>query len=889
MTSSPRSDADPAVRTRIRRQETIAEFGQRALETDSLDELLRDASTAVADTLETEYASVLESHPDDETALLRQGVGWRDGLVGSATVSTDPNSQVGYTLRTEHPVVVDEFRTEDRFGSPELLTDHDIVSGITVTIGSGADPWGVLETYTTESREFTEYDANFVKSIAGVLTSAIEHHQTEQSRRAETAQSPRMVEDAYDRITDGFFALDEDWEFTHANERAAELLGASEDELLGTNLWNAFPNMVGTEFEDRYREAVTTQESVSMEAYYEPSRTWFRERIYPSETGLSVYFRDVTDRKHLTQELEKTFDRITDAFIGLDREWKITYVNERGSEILDPDDQGLVGKNFWDPFEPALGTTFEDEYRTAMETQEPTSFEEYYPPLGVWFEVHAYPSESGLSIYFRDATERKERERELQRTERRFEAIFEDPNILVGLLEPDGRVLDINQTAMEYIDADLEDVTDEPFWETPWWGESESVQSDVREWTERAASGEYVDFEADLTQPNGERYTLNGVFRPVTDDDGDVVSIIVSDRDVTERKRRERQLKKSEQRHRTLAENFPNGIVTMFDDDLRYTLAAGRAFDDLPVSSSDVEGAHVQDVWPGELGDALESAFQDALDGEMRAVEGEYARREWVIRVVPLTDDGDAVFGGMTLAQDITEQVDRQRKLEASNERLEQFAYAASHDLQEPLRMVSSYLRLLESRYSDELDEDGEEFLAYAVDGADRMRAMIDGLLEYSRVDTQGDPLEPIDLDCVFENALDNLQVRIEESNAEITAESLPRVRGDDNQLHQVFQNLLSNAIEYSGAGPPRISVDAERRGQKWLVSVHDDGIGIDPDDQERVFEVFQRLHSRDTHSGTGIGLALCQRIIERHGGRIWVDSEPDEGTTFSFTLPAAP
>ncbi|MFD1564606.1 ATP-binding protein [Haloarchaeobius amylolyticus] len=225
--------------------------------------------------------------------------------------------------------------------------------------------------------------------------------------------------------------------------------------------------------------------------------------------------------------------------------------------------------------------------------------------------------------------------------------------------------------------------------------------------------------------------------------------------------------------------------------------------------------------------------------------------------------------------------------LEESNKRLEQFAYAASHDLQEPLRMVSSYLQLIERRYGDELDADGREFLAFAVDGAERMRDMIDGLLQYSRVETRGDPFEPVDLEAVLEDARKNLRMKIDEHGAEITTEDLPRVEGDDGQLRQVFQNLLSNAIEYSGEGDPRVHVSAERDGTTWTISVADSGIGIDPDEQDRIFEVFQRLHSRETHNGTGIGLALCERIIERHGGEIWVDSEPGEGATFSFTLPA--
>ena len=226
--------------------------------------------------------------------------------------------------------------------------------------------------------------------------------------------------------------------------------------------------------------------------------------------------------------------------------------------------------------------------------------------------------------------------------------------------------------------------------------------------------------------------------------------------------------------------------------------------------------------------------------------------------------------------------------LEASNERLEQFAYAASHDLQEPLRMVSSYLQLLESRYGDELDEEATEYLEFAVDGADRMRGMIDRLLRYSRVETEGAPLQPVDLDDVLADAREDLQFAIEESDATIDAEALPRVEGDPNQLRQLFQNLLDNAIEYSGEDAPEIRVAAERDGADVIVRVSDGGIGVAPEDQDRIFEVFQRGQGGDETAGSGIGLALCQRIVERHGGEIGVESEPGEGATFCLRLPAA-
>lgn len=227
------------------------------------------------------------------------------------------------------------------------------------------------------------------------------------------------------------------------------------------------------------------------------------------------------------------------------------------------------------------------------------------------------------------------------------------------------------------------------------------------------------------------------------------------------------------------------------------------------------------------------------------------------------------------------------KEVEASNDRLEQFAYAASHDLREPIRMVSNYLELLDDRYGDELDDDASEFVEFARDGAARMQTLVEDLLQFSQVETQREPLEPVDLEAVVDEACADLQVSIEERDAEITRDELPRVQGDPSQLRQLFQNLLSNAIEYS-EDTPRIHISVESRGDTYAISVADEGIGIESAEQERIFEIFERLHSSADHTGTGIGLALCQRIVERHGGDIWVESEPGEGATFSFTLTIA-
>ncbi|MDA8169641.1 MAG: PAS domain S-box protein [Nitrospiraceae bacterium] len=265
------------------------------------------------------------------------------------------------------------------------------------------------------------------------------------------------------------------------------------------------------------------------------------------------------------------------------------------------------------------------------------------------------------------------------------------------------------------------------------------------------------------------------------------------------------------------------------------------------------------------------------------------------ISISPVKDENGRIAGAATIAHDITERKRLEEslrntlsELDRSNKELEQFAYVASHDLQEPLRMVSSYVQLLARKYSEKLDGKALEYIDFAVDGADRMKKLIEGLLAYSRV-SRGTGPGKVNTADIFDGAVSNLRASIEENQAAVIKEGpLPEVYGDGTQLLQLFQNLIGNAIKFRRPDvPPVVRVSAGRKGQDWVFAIKDNGIGIDPKYYDRVFLIFQRLHSRQEYPGTGIGLALCKRIVESHGGRIWIESGQGSGSAFFFTIPA--
>jgi PAS domain S-box-containing protein len=389
---------------------------------------------------------------------------------------------------------------------------------------------------------------------------------------------------------------------------------------------------------------------------------------------------------------------------------------------------------------------------------------------------------------------------------------------------------------------------------------------------------------------DGTEFPVEISLSPLQTEDGPLVSSAI--RDITDRKR-------AEEKFRGLLESAPDAIV-IIDASGRMILVNAQAEKLFGYSRDLMLNQPVEMLIPERFRGRHEAHrsgfFRDPRLRPMGAGLELFGRRadgtEFPVEISlsPLrTEDGDLVFSAI---RDITERkraetlARRAEELARSNAELQQFAYVASHDLQEPLRMVTSYAQLLERRYKGKLDGDADDFIGFMVGGAMRMQGLIEGLLAYSRIGSQGRPLGEVDLNVALREALDNLSTAIGESETEVRSSQLPTVHADHTQIVQLFQNLIANAIKFRSDRAPLIAISADRLDDDWRISVTDNGIGIAPEHRERIFVIFQRLHSEGEYPGTGVGLAICKRIVERHSGRIWVESQIGSGSTFHFTLP---
>ena len=430
--------------------------------------------------------------------------------------------------------------------------------------------------------------------------------------------------------------------------------------------------------------------------------------------------------------------------------------------------------------------------------------------------------------------------------------------------------------------------------------ESSTLRGEVKKLDEKIKKGGKVrHYETLRLRKDGRIINVSITLSPVFDAFGRLTAISTVTRDVTESKKAQEALRLSNIYNRSLIEASldplviigPDGEIT--DLNIATELVTGYSRDEL--IGTDFTSFFTD---PEKAREGYEQVFREGLvwdyELEIQNKNGEVTPVLYNASVYK--DETGRVIGIFAAARDITERKKAEKllkqkleELARSNSELEQFAYVASHDLQEPLRMIASYLQLLQRKYEGKLDEKADKYIHFAVDGASRMQSLINDLLDFSRVTTKAKEFEPTNCEEILDNVLSSLEVVIKESGATVSHNPLPEINADSTQIAQVFQNLISNAIKFRSEKPPEIRISARQEADHWLFSVKDNGIGIDPKYSERIFEVFKRLHKREEYPGTGIGLSICKKIVERHGGSIWVDSKPGKGSTFYFTLPINP
>ncbi|TDH28814.1 PAS domain S-box protein [Segetibacter sp. 3557_3] len=486
------------------------------------------------------------------------------------------------------------------------------------------------------------------------------------------------------------------------------------------------------------------------------------------------------DNRIVSEErITRVLESISDGFFRLDVNYNILYWNYKAEEVFRVKREEIIGRNFWEQYKEALSLQFYPGFKEAFSKHASVHFQEYFPPLQIWFDVNAYWFDDVLSVFFTDITEKKKSDQEVRTINERLKVVEKATKDVIWDWDLVNNRVIWNDNVMSMFGYVPENVNGN----TRWW--------------------------FDNLHPDDRKRVIGNLKRHIREQ------------------------------------------LVNWQNEYRFRCANG--------------------------------AYKYVYDRGFAI----YAQSQRPSRMIGTMQDLTERKASEFILKKLNNSLEKRAKeLAASNDELERFAYVTSHDLQEPLRMVTSFLQLLQKRYRDKLDAKAHEYIGFAVDGAERMKGLILDLLEYSRVNTNKSELEQVDLNEVAANVLLTYKQLLSETDGSIDITSLPMIKGNRTQLTQLLQNLIGNALKYRRAEPPRIQVTVEEHPQEFEFAVIDNGIGIEERFYHKIFVIFQRLHHKNEYSGTGIGLAICKKIIEKHGGRIWVESEPGEGSTFYFTLP---
>ena len=728
----------------------------------------------------------------------------------------------------------------------------------------------------------------------------------------------RLPVPMYVKARDGrYLAVNQAWE---------ELFGVRRGAFLGKSVHDLYPGNLAIAEKHTAKDR-ELWESGGAQSYEIPIVTpdgRRRETVYYKAAfpgGIVGAIFDVTARKiaeNALRESEERFRAIVDSaaegLLVYDRKLTILSANRAAERILGLPVAELVGKPGFTSLLPCIradGTPLGQDdrpTRATLRTGKPVNG----AVIGIqrtdgavtWLSVNTSfmrrvdeTEHYGLVATISDITAQHDAETRLRESERRFRNTFELAGSGMAHIGLDRRFIRVNRRLCEilgYSEAELLELT----------GRKISHPDDldiINRERPRLYAGEIgaVRVEKRYLRKDGSVVWVKFSMTVERDAQGKPLYEIGVYDDVTAQRETETALRQSEARFRQTFELAASGICHVVDG--RFVRVNRSLCEILGYAEHELLGKHVKELSHAEDRDVTDADRARIRAGELeqarfekRYVRGDNGQVVWCdVAIALVRDAAGAPLYEVAIFDDITERKradaalqQAHEELKRSNAELEQFAYVASHDLQEPLRMVASYTQLLARRYDARLDGDAREFMAYVVDGATRMKQLIEDLLAYSRVGTKGREFRPVSCEEALRRALFNLRTAAEEAGAVVTNDPLPTLSADEAQLVQLLQNLVGNALKFRSASVPRIHLKATELDHEWQFEVRDNGIGIEPQYFERIFMVFQRLHNKGEYPGTGIGLAICKKVVERHGGRIWVESRLGAGSSFYFTLP---
>ncbi|MGB3480135.1 MAG: PAS domain S-box protein [bacterium] len=706
-----------------------------------------------------------------------------------------------------------------------------------------------------------------------------------------------------------------DYVFLEVNSAFEHLTGLKRKNLIGKKVTETIPGIEKdpADWIGKYGKVALTDQEIRFEQYSLSLAKWYSVLAFSPRKGLfATIFEDITERKRTEEEIAKTkifLDRsLTSAPDGvflIDKEGIFTCVNQAFLKMIGYEEKDIVGKTIQEIVPkivpPGSAKIIQQRAKKRLETGEPIIGAEVEllnkkgTTIPVAYSASGIKDEQGNVIgevvFLRDIAERKKWAGALRESEIKYKTLWESSLDGILFTDMDGNIVDVNDslcnmlgfTKTEFMQLSYQALT------PPEWTKSDKAQVE-----QLIAQGYTKNHEKEYLRKDGTRIPIEISAWLTKNKEGKTIGMWGIVRDITERK----QLAEKKEQILTLShdliciagmDGFFKYLNPAWERTLGYTteeLLSRPFLDFIHPDDHNINDAEVEKLSKGEPSIGFENRYIHK-DGSIRTISWTATpfEKEKLIYCIgrDLTERKEAEENLKVLNNHLRH---RTSELERSNKELEQFAYVASHDLQEPLRMVASYTQLLEQRYKDQLDEDARDFINFAVDGANRMQRLISDLLAYSRLGTRRKLFESTDCHTVLGQALANLNMAIQKNHALVTNDDLPTVMADKLQIVQLFQNLISNAIKFHSDEQPRIHISVEEKVDEWIFSIRDNGIGIESEFKDRIFVIFQRLHTRDKYPGTGMGLAICRKIVERHGGRIWFDSALSKGSTFFFSIP---